>query len=227
MLYRSTYNEIKKERSYYLYMVAVLAIIWTGFFIIKMGDSFQPAGGSLDNQTINMVKGIRSEMLNKIFVFITVSGDTVVVIILALIVIGTLYYRNKVLEAVVYALHMLITAGISQGSKYIARRPRPQGDWLVDITKYTHIGQYSFPSGHALIAMSGALLVIYFILSMVKNKILSVISSIFIFAYAVLIGISRIYVGVHYLSDVIAAWAISAVWVVIVLVVYRRYSVKF
>lgn len=222
MLYRSTYREYKREPMYYLYIVALLAVSWTGFLIIKMGDSFKAVGGSLDKQVISIVDSIRSEVLNKVFIFITISGDTIVAVILTLIVIGILYYKNKVFEAGVYAVHMLGTAVISQGLKYIARRPRPQGDWLVDITKYTHIGQYSFPSGHALLAMSGALLVIYFILSMGKNKILAVLGSIFIFMYAVLVGISRVYVGVHYLSDVVGGWAFSAIWVFIVLVIYRK-----
>ncbi|MCY6355026.1 phosphatase PAP2 family protein [Clostridium sp. ZS2-4] len=224
MLYRSTYREYKREPMYYLYILVVLAIVWSGFLIIKMGDSFKAVGGSLDNKVISIVDSIRSEILNKVFIFLSISGDTVVAVIITLSVIGILYYRNKVFEAVVYAAHMLGAAVMSQGLKYIVRRPRPQGDWLVDITKYTHIGQYSFPSGHALLAMSGALLAIYFILSMAKNKVLAVLGSIFIFIYAVLVGISRVYVGVHYLSDVVAGWAFSAIWVFIVLVVYRKYK---
>ncbi|WMJ81098.1 phosphatase PAP2 family protein [Clostridium sp. MB40-C1] len=222
MLYKSTYVEHKKDPICYLFIIALLGIICSGFFAIKMRDSFQAQGGSIDIQVANAVNGIRTEAFNKLFIFISRSGDTFIAIIITLIIIGFFYYKRMIKEAAFYSINMLGTALVSQGLKMFIKRPRPKIEWLVDISKYTHVGKYSFPSGHTMIAMSGALVLIYFILSMVKNKVLSIITSILIFVYALLIGISRIYVGVHYLSDVLAGCALSAIWVFLILLIYRK-----
>lgn len=222
MLYRSTYKEEKKAPKYYFYIVALLAIIWNGFFMIKMRDSFKSTGGELDKKAINLVKNIRNGFWNKIFVIISRSADTVIAIVVVLIIIGILYYKRKVIEAMFFGINMFGIAIISQVVKFVVARARPKGEWLVDISEYTNIGSYSFPSGHTMLAMAGSLMVIYFILDMYERRKMAILISILIFIYAILVGISRVYVGVHYLSDIVGGAALSALWVFIVIFVYRK-----
>ncbi|QGU95738.1 phosphatase PAP2 family protein [Clostridium bovifaecis] len=212
-------EENKANAIYYLYLLAIIAIGWIGFFFIKLRDSFAAGGGKVDKLVINYVQSIRNDTLSTIMVFISKSGDTIVAIIFTILIIIYFYMRNKEREAKFYAVNILAIAIISQSVKYLSRRPRPTGDWLVDI------GGYSFPSGHSIISMAGALILIYFILSFLNNRILAHIISIFIFIYAALIGLSRVYVGVHYISDVVGGWAIASLWVFITLLIFRRRSV--
>lgn len=222
MLYRSAYKEKRKAPKYYFYIVALLAIIWNGFFMIKMRDSFNPTGGELDKKAINLVKNIRNEVWNKVFVIISRSADTMIAIMIILIIIGILYYKHKIIEAIFFGINMFGIAIISQVVKFLVGRARPKGEWLVDISEYTNIGSYSFPSGHTMLAMAGALMIIYFILDIYKKKIAAIFISILIFIYAILVGVSRVYVGVHYLSDIVGGAALSALWVFIVIFVYRK-----
>jgi len=207
---------------YYIYLVLIMCIGWIGLFLIKLRDSFVEGGGELDRAVIRYVSGIRNEYLNKAFVIISRSGDTVVAIILTLLVVIFLFRVQKRREAKFYAINIFVIAVLSQGLKYLSKRPRPVGQWLVDISGYSNVGGYSFPSGHSTISMAGALVIIYFVLDNFKNRILAHIVSILIFLYAALVGISRVYVGVHYFSDVIGAWSIASLWVLIVLVFFRR-----
>ena len=74
---------------------------------------------------------------------------------------------------------------------------------------------FSFPSGHAMASMAFYGLIMYYIYKYVKNKtvknVICTILSILIF----LVGVSRIYLGVHYVSDVIAGFLLSMVYLVL------------
>lgn len=98
--------------------------------------------------------------------------------------------------------------------KQIFRRQRPQGIQLLTAV------DFSFPSGHAMITMASVSLLIYFVIRFIKNKKVAYLLSVILFIYALLIGISRIYLGVHYFSDVIVGWIIAGVWAFINIQIY-------
>ncbi|WP_242947041.1 phosphatase PAP2 family protein [Clostridium haemolyticum] len=100
--------------------------------------------------------------------------------------------------------------------KFIVKRPRPTGNWLVNIHGY------SFPSGHSVLSMTTALLIIYFVLTNLRNKGLAILLSIPIYIYGSLVGISRVYVGVHYISDVVGGWTLATICVFISLLIFNK-----
>jgi undecaprenyl-diphosphatase len=208
--------------TYYIYLLGVMSLAWITFFVIKLRDSFKAEGGEVDRSIMEYVAGLRYEYLDKIMIFLSRSGDTLFAIIVTLLIIIFFYRISKKREANFYAVNILTIAIISQALKYIAKRPRPEGQWLVDISGYTHAGGYSFPSGHSMISMAGALILIYFILDNFRNRIFAHIVSVVVFIYAALVGVSRIYVGVHYPSDVVGGWVIASIWVLITLIIFRR-----
>lgn len=208
--------------TYYIYILGIMALIWMGTFIIKLRDSFGPEGGEFDKFVMEYAAGLRHEYIDKVMIFISRSGDTMFAIIFTLLIIVFFYRINKRREANFYAVNILAIAIVSQGLKYLAKRPRPEGQWLVDISGYSHVGGYSFPSGHSMISMAGALILIYFILDNFKNRVLAHVFSIGVFIYATLVGLSRVYVGVHYPSDVVASWTVASIWVLVTLIVFRR-----
>jgi membrane-associated phospholipid phosphatase len=102
------------------------------------------------------------------------------------------------------------------GLKQIFNRPRP-------LIPLVHAAQgLSFPSGHALTSMTFYGLLIYILWEGVKNRYLkwSLIASLILLI--LLIGFSRIYLRVHYASDVIAGFALGLIWLVISLWALRR-----
>lgn len=116
--------------------------------------------------------------------------------------------RNKKIGVAITANLVLVTI-LNQLLKNILQRPRP--------TEYRIIQEtgYSFPSGHSMVSMAFYGYLVYLIYKYVENKnikwILITLLSILICS----IGISRIYLGVHYTSDVLGGFLISISYLVI------------
>ena len=91
------------------------------------------------------------------------------------------------------------------------KRVRP-ADPLMDPLR-----NFSYPSGHASSGIIFYGLLIYFIWQSGINKAAKYILSILLLAFALLIGFSRIYLGMHYASDVVAGFCVGFVWLVICL----------
>ncbi len=98
--------------------------------------------------------------------------------------------------------------------KWIVHRPRP-GNALLDLTGY------SFPSGHATMAIIFFSLLLYSFKDDIKNKVLRgffIAANILLF---LLIGFSRIYLNVHWLSDVIGGFALGLFWLTIFILIFK------
>ena len=74
---------------------------------------------------------------------------------------------------------------------------------------------YSFPSGHSMISMAFYGLIIYYVWKNVKNIKIRNITCILLSILILLIGISRIYLGVHYASDVLGGFIISIAYLIV------------
>ena len=126
--------------------------------------------------------------------------------------------KKKSLATTVPSSLLLITI-INQISKSIFKRPRPLGYRLIEITGY------SFPSGHSVASMAFYGFLIYIIFNLVKNKILRNILITLNVLIIFLIGISRVYLGVHYLSDVITGYSISLIYIIILTKVLKNLKI--
>jgi undecaprenyl-diphosphatase len=196
-------NKLKKR---YLYSIYIIAILWLGILLIFMRDSFTPGGGNVDRQVINVVINTRTTNLNPIFIFITNTGNTIPTIIITSVITLLFIYYKKNLEAAVYPAYVLLIFLLNEGIKDIVKRPRP------GIIRLVSAGNYSFPSGHAMISMGSMLFLTYLIIIHINKKRLSMILRIILILYTVVLGLSRVYVGVHYISDVIGGWFFASVY---------------
>ena len=130
------------------------------------------------------------------------------IFLIAITVILFILIKNKKI-GVAITTNLVLVALLNQLLKNILQRPRP--------TEYRIIQEtgYSFPSGHSMASMAFYGYLIYLIYKYVENKnikwILITLLSILICS----IGISRIYLGVHYTSDVLGGFLISISYLVI------------
>ena len=99
--------------------------------------------------------------------------------------------------------------------KIIVQRARPE-QGLVSASGF------SFPSGHATMAVIFFSLLIYLFRDEIKNKALRWIFVAGCWLLIFLVGISRVYLGVHWLSDVLAGWALGLFVVSLGIVVFRK-----
>ncbi len=109
-----------------------------------------------------------------------------------------------------WILGMVGGAGLNYVLKLSFQRQRPNFSDPFLVEKF-----YSFPSGHAMgsVVMYGLLTYLIFVLARPSYRIPATIASLLL---GTLIGLSRLVLGVHYFSDVLAGWIVGAEWVLIV-----------
>lgn len=129
-------------------------------------------------------------------------GDKEIVIAICLLLIIIKGSRKTV--ALPLACSLGLSALCNKALKSIFARPRPEELQLVIETNY------SFPSGHAMNNMVLYLMLILFILSHLKNTRLQVALVVACSGLVLMIGLSRVYLGVHYPTDVLAGWSLGA-----------------
>ena len=146
------------------------------------------------------------DSLTPIFKIITWFGSATCLILLAVILFFTI--KNKKVGLLI-STNLIIITILNQALKIIVQRPRP--------TEYRIINEagYSFPSGHSMVSMAFYGFLIYLIYKNIKNKYLKISLIVVLSLLIVMIGISRIYLGVHYTSDVCAGFLVSLSYLII------------
>jgi undecaprenyl-diphosphatase len=138
---------------------------------------------------------------------VTALGSTVVLTIITLAIAGFLVVTERRKLSLLLVLAVALGTVLSSTLKLLVARPRP--DLVAHVVQ---VHTMSFPSGHAMLSAVtyltiGALLA--YDQSCIRVKIYILGGAIFL---SLLVGISRIYLGVHYPTDVLAGWAIGGAW---------------
>lgn len=152
----------------------------------------------------NAVFAIRCNPLTSFFTALTHTGDWQVVVALCA---GLLFFsRTRYTYGIPLAYGALGGTFLYEILKYIFQRTRPDASLHL-----INQGGFSFPSGHSLTIMLVYGLFILLIRKeyLHKNKTAVTITTVLIGLYIFLIGFSRIYVGVHYPTDVLGGWLLS------------------
>ena len=147
-----------------------------------------------------------SDFATPIAKFITNLGGAIFLIGLTALLI--ILIKNKKIGLSILA-NLVIVTGLNQLLKRILQRPRPTEFRIVEETGY------SFPSGHSMVSMAFYGYLIYLIYKYVKNKYIKWSLICLLSFLVILIGTSRIYLGVHYTSDVLGGFLISISYLVI------------
>ena len=146
---------------------------------------------------------LRSEWLTPIMEGFSSLASPAVILVMA-IVVAAFAPGSKPGRCVVLNLACVLV--LNQALKFIVQRPRPDGFRLV-----SEIG-YSFPSGHSMLSMAFYGLLIWFIWRYETNRAMRRVWCATFAVIIVMVGVSRIYLGVHYASDVIAGFCVSFAW---------------
>ncbi len=170
-----------------------------------------------DTQIINAVRGAASPTLTSLMMIITLFGDWRVMTPVALIA-GLYWLRGRQYGR----LAMLLTAAaggslLEQLLKLIFHRSRPD-----ILGRLISVSGYSFPSGHAMISMClyGMLLYLF---AYGRPRGVQVASLVVAALLLLSIGLSRVYLGVHYPSDVLGGYMAGFIWVIANIVAYHFY----
>lgn len=168
----------------------------------------------IDTAVNNYIPHIRIEWLTTIMVGITSLVDPVIVTILSFALIVSLVNNHRVGKAVIVGFTLITGVLLSETLKNVILRSRPPNG-IIEVTGY------SFPSGHAMMAI---ILFGSFVLSLGNERVWRGWWGWAGASIVLLVGFSRIYLGVHYLSDVLAGFFSGACWLGFTFLCYQAYN---
>lgn len=185
-------------------MVRVYVIIFFLLFgaiaALMVSGMFQ----ELDNQIILSFENIRLPFLNDVMLTLTDFGISALLVPIMLIFSVVLFMYKRYHSIMLLFLLYIAEKTVNHELKGLFARERPAFDHLVNET------YYSFPSGHSMNAATIYPFIAYLFIEMVpwlkkRQKAVYMVTG----CYVLMIGISRMYIGVHYVTDVAGGFAIG------------------
>lgn len=198
---------------HYLVVVSALFISFLlGLFSLILEEVYEndPKVVTIDNNISSFISSTRTLVLNDFFLLITQLGNTIPVLISFIFAVLFFFTKKKFSQLAIIVLSMLGCGVISFVIKEIVQRARPLDGLIVE-------HGFSFPSGHAFIGVCFWAVLFYLFSTLVSNRILKIALITVGIVLAILIGFSRVYIGVHWPSDVVASYLLSTVYVLIVI----------
>jgi len=199
---KSRFN-INKKNGLYLTIGATVSSVFFFIFFNFIEEIFDQSSVLVfDKNVINIIESIRTPLLNKIMAFITYMGNSLAIAISFLIVVILLIILKKYRYLYSLLISMSSSAVFVLLIKNIIGRQRPPVENALIALK-----DFSFPSGHSYMAVAFYGLIIYFVFDLLKEnntKFIILLAGIF---FILSLGFSRLYLGVHWPSDVFAGFA--------------------
>ena len=158
-------------------------------------------------------------VLDQVMLSLTRLGDPEFVVVIIVVILGLLLWKRQRTEAKMLTIACLGALVLNQGLKLFFAKPRPQL-WTPLIVETS----FSFPSGHALgaVVLYGFLA---YLLAVKHPKISHWIYSLTIIL-VIAIGISRLYLGVHWFTDIAAGYAVGFLWLMVCITMLRLQTQK-
>ena len=202
---------VKKNLKWIILLFCVIA------FLFIMRDVFSKDIIVYDREIYKIIAGFISNENTSIIKFITNLGSSLVLIFIALLILVLVKERRY---GILIGINLGIVVLFNNILKILIRRKRPTLFPIIE-----EIG-YSFPSGHSMVSMAFYGFLIYLIYKEVENRKMKWFLIILFSLLIVLIGISRIYLGVHYPSDVLGGFLIGISYLILYISVVKNYLKK-
>lgn len=185
----------------WLFLVLALLIFGVLAYLVTNNQT-----GDLDSSVYSIVTFSKTDFLTGFYKFITFFASEIMVGLISLAFI--LIFKNKRygVFAIVNAVNIVL---LNIVLKLIFMRDRPYDLMIINESGY------SFPSGHAMAALGFYGFIIYLIWHFNLSKKAKIIFTILLAILILLIGVSRIYLGVHYASDVLAGYMVSTIYLIL------------
>lgn len=194
-------------------------ILLTTFIAISLLSAFFPYY-NIDLFISEKIQSINSVIFTKIMWFVSTIGDKPVMVAIVSIISFLLYIFKHRTEAIIGSLTAVGSALSGAIIKMLVDRPRPS-------PSLTHVSIWlsdkSYPSNHVLVFTTYFGFLLYLLLNKPKHKIKGLFLSVIFILLIASIGISRIYLGVHWASDVLGGYLLGVLWLIFTIRLYNSY----
>ena len=200
-----------------IFIIALIIFIGSFDLFVELTEDLQSeAVATYDATIIQTILDFRSPFLTKYFLLVTNVGDTLGYAIVFTLCTLLFYLIFKSWEYVLQiVLVMLLALSSNLILKQLINRARPEAEHLVTVETL------SYPSGHAMMAMAFYGFLIYLIYSFPIGKIWKFFLISFLILLILSIGVSRIYLGVHFPSDIAGGYIAGLIWVVFCVMIFN------
>ncbi len=206
----------KEQLRSFLFLEIIAGILYSIasliFFVYITTAVLQSQTIIIDNLISNFILTLRNPYLTKVMLSLSFLGSQAIMAGTILIAIFLTLKKHRK-ETYIFSVLLLMGALASFFLKYLFKVPRPI------ISALFNENSYSYPSGHALNSLLFYATITYFIYHFTKNKKVSFLVGIICAILIFLIGFSRIYLGVHHPSDVIAGYLFGFLLFVVTILV--------
>ena len=171
---------------------------------------------NFDNRITDYVTSFRTPALNQFFQFVTDLGDVYAYLVATTIAAIFFFFKLKNKKFILQLLGVVILSALANMAlKEAFNRARPTIEHLVVVESL------SYPSGHAMSAMAYYGFLIYLVFHIKMNKWLRFFLTLLFSALIFFIGLSRIYLGVHFPSDVAGGFVAGLIWIAFCIVLFN------
>lgn len=193
------YKKIIKKHTKWIIMF--ISIIMFFYIVNKINENTIQ---KFDNQTYIITSLLMHPVITQILKVITHFGDWIIMIPVTIVML----IKNRK-HGILVSINLISIFIFNQLLKLIFNRPRPIENRLISAEGY------SFPSGHSMVSMAFYGFLIYLICKNMKNVKWKYALCILLSILILIIGISRIYLGVHYASDVAGGFLLGLAYLII------------
>ncbi len=197
--------DVGSRRGFPVTLAWVLSGVFFLGFLSIAEEVIEPFSLALDRAATAFSTAVASPALTRIMWVATLLGDTRVAVVATLVAALLLAVWGHPRRAGSVIVLMLVSTALADGVKFLVERPRPLAPPLIALP-----ASASFPSGHAMagIVLAGTLALM--LVASRSPRWVRIAGSVAIVLAGMLVGLSRVYLGVHYFSDVLASWCLGA-----------------
>lgn len=199
-------KQVKNSLKFKFDKEMILPITLLGIFIVLSVLVFTNLIDPLDQMIESLVIGLRNDSLTKAMINMTNLGGAYCLIAISILL---LFFIKDKKKAARIMINLVTVFFISQLLKFIFRRPRPNSLFLMNASGF------SYPSGHTMVSFAFYVYLLYLLCKKINNKLVKILLIIVTTTLLILIGFSRIYLGVHYFSDVLGGLLLGIIYILI------------
>lgn len=200
-----------------LIIILLLFVLSFFVFIFIARRIFWQKKDDFDFAVFNFMKPLISELRTDTMEFFTFLGTHTFLVPMNFLLIGYfLFIKRHRWYSITIPVVSLGGVSLMFILKNLFGRARPQDPLL------STVSGLSFPSGHALISVAFYGLLIYLVWHNISHKIIRWVLIVLLLVLILIIGLSRIYLRVHYASDVLAGFAMGIIWLVLSIWILRK-----